>query len=186
MRLIHLVPLIPLALAAPAKVSIPELSPSEWGSTLSGFVDDFRSLSSWSWNKAEQVVEEMSVAPDMAPDSSMTIYQQLRADPNSFSKLVKVLEVSSSLGHRSGPDRMCFGLTMGSFQFEKVAAKYLDDADLQITFFVSLERVALWRSLTFQAPNNDALTPPHRRKHDDDDDDDDDVLAEVCRPFSHI
>ena len=91
MRLIHLVPLLPLALAAPTKVSIPELSPSEWGLTLSGFVDDFRSLSSWSWAKAEQVVEA-----NTAPDSSLTIYQQLKADPNSFSKLVKVLEVSDA------------------------------------------------------------------------------------------
>ncbi|OCF39311.1 hypothetical protein I317_06893 [Kwoniella heveanensis CBS 569] len=131
--------LLPLAAAIPAQhaaKSIPELSISQWNDIQSGFTDGLRSLSSWSWNKAEDVIDELEAIAgasyeDQADESELTIWQQLKADPHSFSKLVKIIE------------------------FEGKAIDYLDDKDLQITFF---------------APNNDALTPPKHHHHDDDDD----------------
>ncbi|WVQ93825.1 hypothetical protein IAU59_000903 [Kwoniella sp. CBS 9459] len=141
--------LLPLAAAIPAQQasrSIPELSISQWNDIQSGFSDGLKSLSSWSWNKAEDVIDELEAIADAsfdntADDAELTIWQQLKADPHSFSKLVKIIE------------------------FEGKAIDYLDDKDLQITFF---------------APNNDALTPPKHHDHDhdgDDDDDDDSSLA---------
>lgn len=73
--------------------------------------------------------------------TELTIWQRLKEDPHSFSRLVKIIE------------------------FEGKAIEYLDNKDLQITFF---------------APNNDALKPPHHHHHDDDDDDDGlDALAQA-------
>lgn len=82
---------MPLALGAPTKLSIPELSIAEWHSIQSGFENGLRSLSSWSWVKAEEIVDEISSELDR--DERLTIWGQLKADPNSFSKLVKILEV---------------------------------------------------------------------------------------------
>ncbi|OCF59699.1 hypothetical protein L486_02371 [Kwoniella mangroviensis CBS 10435] len=148
--------LLPLVTALPAKQqssSIPELSVNQWNNIQSGFTDGLRSLSSWSWSKAEDVIDELEAISGIATDSkddddksSLTIWQALKADPHSFSKLVKIIE------------------------FEGKAIDYLDDKDLQITFF---------------APNNDALTPPHHH-HDDDDHDDDDPLVELLHSPSLI
>ncbi|WRT63681.1 uncharacterized protein IL334_000604 [Kwoniella shivajii] len=130
--------LLPLVTAAPAaKKSIPELSVKQWDAIQSGFTDGLRSLSSWSWNKAEDVMDELEAIAGVDANnndddkSSLTIWQALKADTNSFSKLVKIIE------------------------FEGKSIDYLDDKDLQITFF---------------APNNDALTPPEHHHHDEDHD----------------
>lgn len=93
MRVLNLLPLLPFALAAPTKPTIPELSVSEWHSIQSGFEDGLRSLGTWSWNKAEEILDQ---AVSVAPDAGLTIWGQLKADPHSFSKLVKVLEVGLS------------------------------------------------------------------------------------------
>ncbi|WWC58086.1 uncharacterized protein I303_100621 [Kwoniella dejecticola CBS 10117] len=135
--------LLPLATALPAKPSIPELTVNQWNSIQSGFTDNLRSLSSWSWNKAEDVIDELEAIAGVNSESNndnsdLTIWQALKADPHSFSKLVKIIE------------------------FEGKAIDYLDDKDLQITFF---------------APNNDALTPPEHRHHHHDGDHD--SLAEL-------
>lgn len=93
MRLIQLAALLPLAIGAPTKQdSIPELSISEWSPIQSSFVDSVRSLSSWSWSAAQEVVNEFdNVKSETGEDR--TIWQQLKADPQSFSKIVKLIEV---------------------------------------------------------------------------------------------
>lgn len=97
MRLIHLAALLPLAIAAPTKQeqSIPELSTSEWSSIQSSFVDGVRSLSSWSWSAAQEVVAEFDQDLKHGEETGedRTIWQQLKADPHSFSKIVKLIEV---------------------------------------------------------------------------------------------
>ena len=95
MRVLNLLPLLPFALAAPTKQTIPELSVSDWHSIQSGFQDGLRSLSSWSVSKAEEMIDRFEEV-EAAKDDSLTIWGQLKADPNSFSKLVKVIEVSRS------------------------------------------------------------------------------------------
>ncbi|KAK4688024.1 hypothetical protein P7C73_g2099, partial [Tremellales sp. Uapishka_1] len=110
MRLIHLLPLVPFALAAPTAPT-PELSASQWNSIQSSFVDGVRSLGSWSWTKAEDLINEIESEGNAKDESDLTIWQQLQADPNSFSKLVKVIK------------------------FEEKSIKYLDNKDAQITFF---------------------------------------------------
>ena len=93
MRVVNLLSLIPLALAAPTKqAAIPELSVSEWHSIQSGFENGLSSLSSWSWSKAQEMVSVAS--DDDGHDDELTIWGQLKADPHSFSKLVKIIEVS--------------------------------------------------------------------------------------------
>ncbi|GFZ50740.1 hypothetical protein JCM24511_08498 [Saitozyma sp. JCM 24511] len=150
--------LLPLALCAPTNPSrsLPELSVSQWSAIQSGVFHRISSLTSWSWSKAEEVVHDIEADLGIPTtlnrdgnDESKTIWEQLKDDPNSFSRLVKILE------------------------FEGKACKYLDDKDLSITFF---------------APNNDALKPPEHHHdhdhdgdhdHDDDGDEDDAVLAEL-------
>jgi hypothetical protein len=104
MRLIHLAALLPLAIAAPAKQqqqesqSIPELSVSEWSSIQSTFVDGVRSLGAWSWSTAQDVIQEFDETKNGGEEGEdRTIWQQLKADPHSFSKIVKLIEVCSSL-----------------------------------------------------------------------------------------
>lgn len=101
MKLLQLASLLPLALAAPAPApaakgeSIPELSASQWSSIQSTFIDGARSLGSWSWSAAQDVVaelEELEHGGEQGEDR--TIWQQLKADPHSFSKIVKLIEVS--------------------------------------------------------------------------------------------
>ena len=87
MRVLNLLPLLPFAFAAPAKPSIPELSVSEWHSIQSSFESGIR----WSLSKAEEII---GIDTTIEPDPERTIWGQLKADPNSFSKLVKILEVS--------------------------------------------------------------------------------------------
>ncbi|WVQ80369.1 hypothetical protein IAT38_002474 [Cryptococcus sp. DSM 104549] len=117
-----LLSLLPLALAAPAihdvqnNDNIPELTASQWGSIQKSFGDSVRGLSAWSWNKAEEVLEELETfagegVRTEGDEEELTIWQRLKADPHSFSKLVKIIE------------------------FEGKASKYLDDKDAQITFF---------------------------------------------------
>jgi hypothetical protein len=89
--------LLPLAIAAPTTQSIPELSTSEWSSIQSSFVDGVRSLSSWSWSAAQDVVAELDAELKGEQGEERTIWQQLKADPHSFSKIVKLIEVCSSL-----------------------------------------------------------------------------------------
>jgi hypothetical protein len=93
MLLTALLPLLPLALAVP---TTPELSVSQWKDVQSNFLDSVRSygLGSWSWNKAEEVMGELDIKNPFAGDESeLTLWQQLKADPHSFSKLVKLIEV---------------------------------------------------------------------------------------------
>ncbi|WWC85777.1 uncharacterized protein L201_000643 [Kwoniella dendrophila CBS 6074] len=142
--------LLPLVTALPSvnnkqSNDIPELSVNQWNSIQNGFTDGLRSLSSWSWSKAEDVMDEFEAIAGVNGSgdddkSSLTIWQALKADPHSFSKLVKIIE------------------------FEGKSIEYLDDKDLQITFF---------------APNNDALTPPKHKHDDDDDDDEEDSLVNL-------
>jgi hypothetical protein len=103
MRLIALASLLPLAIAAPAApAAIPELSASQWNSIQSTFVDGVRSLGSWSWTAAEEILAEVDdVKHQMMDggDAQQTIWQQLKADPHSFSKLVKLIEVSKVAAH---------------------------------------------------------------------------------------
>lgn len=94
MRVLNLLPILPLAFGAPAKPSIPELTVSEWHSIQSGFEDGLR----WSLTKAEEIIgikDEVKKENSLAADPDITIWEQLKADPNSFSKLVKILEVGS-------------------------------------------------------------------------------------------
>ncbi|KJE05777.1 hypothetical protein I311_00503 [Cryptococcus gattii NT-10] len=133
--------LLPLAFAAPAKKAardIPELSVAQWASIQESLGDKIGDFAAWSWNKAENIVEDFGGPKDAGDDKTeLTIWQRLKEDPHSFSRLTKIIE------------------------FEGKAIEYLDDKDLQITFF---------------APNNDALKPPHHHHHhhhhhhDDDDD----------------
>ena len=95
MRLIHLAALLPLAIAAPTQQSIPELTTSEWSSIQSSFVEGARSLSSWSWSAAQDVVAEFDELKGEQGEDR-TIWQQLLADPHSFSKIVKLIEVGDS------------------------------------------------------------------------------------------
>jgi len=141
--LIHLAALLPLAIAAPTQQSIPELTTSEWSSIQSSFVEGARSLSSWSWSAAQDVVAEFDELKGEQGEDR-TIWQQLLADPHSFSKIVKLIE------------------------FEGHAKDILDNKDMSITFF---------------APNNDALTPPdhHHGHHHHHDDDDDELLASIIQ-----
>jgi len=118
MLLTHILPLLPFALAAPTKS---ELTVSQWTAIQSGF----EKLTDWSFSTAQDVVHELSEIGTNG-NEELTIWQQLKADPHSFSRLTKLIE------------------------FEGKAIKYLDDKDLQITFF---------------APNNDALEPPHDHHH---------------------
>ncbi|KAK8845448.1 hypothetical protein IAR55_006161 [Kwoniella newhampshirensis] len=165
--------LLPLALAAPTKQSssTPELSVSQWSQVQSGFVDGVRSLSSWSWSKAEEMFEEIeSLEKTTKDESELTIWQQLQADTNSFSKLVKIIE------------------------FEQKSIKYLDDKDSQITFFapnndaltpphhkhdddddafVQLLNTPSLASLSAVLERDPSLTAADEGNHDDDDDDDD-------------
>lgn len=96
MKLLQLAALLPLAFAAPAvkQETIPELSASQWSSIQSGFVDTARSLGSWSWSAAQDVVGELSHGGETGEDR--TIWQQLKADPHSFSKIIKLIEVCLS------------------------------------------------------------------------------------------
>jgi hypothetical protein len=99
MKLLHLAALLPLAIGAPATKqdaqSIPELSASQWSSIQSGFVDSVRSLGSWSWSAAQEVVYELENGGETGEER--TIWQQLKADPHSFSKIVKLIEVRYAL-----------------------------------------------------------------------------------------
>jgi hypothetical protein len=89
-----LLPLLPLTLAAPTtNTPINELSTSQWHSIQSGFAK----LTDWSWATAQDVVDalEDEVKDVMTTaDDGLTIWQQLKADPHSFSRLVKIIEVS--------------------------------------------------------------------------------------------
>jgi hypothetical protein len=98
--------LLPLALCAPTvpspSRSLPELSVSQWSAIQSGIFDRISTLTSWSWSKAEEVVHDieadLGIPTTLHPgsegdDESKTIWEQLKDDPNSFSRLVKVLEV---------------------------------------------------------------------------------------------
>lgn len=100
MKYLQLITLLPLALAAPAPVpeSIPELSLSQWSSIQSTFVDSVRSLGSWSWSTAQDVVQELESELSHGGETGedRTIWQQLKADPHSFSKLTKLIEVCPS------------------------------------------------------------------------------------------
>lgn len=102
MKLLQLAALLPFAVAAPAakQESVPELSASQWSSIQSGFVDNVRSLGSWSWSAAQEVVNELSNGDETGEDR--TIWQQLKADPHSFSKIVKLIEVC--IHHATGLD----------------------------------------------------------------------------------
>lgn len=97
MRFLHLAALLPLAIGAPTKDTTPELSVSEWSSIQSGFIDNVRSLGSWSWSAAQDVVEEFENVNDGQTGEDRTIWQQLLADPHSFSKIVKLIEVCRTL-----------------------------------------------------------------------------------------
>ena len=93
MRFLALGALLPFALAAPAPKSIPELSVSQWTQVQSSFVDGLRSLSQWSWAAAEELIDEVEAARTDGDDTQKTIWQQLKEDPNSFSKLVRIINV---------------------------------------------------------------------------------------------
>lgn len=94
--------LLPLALCAPTNPSrsLPELSVSQWSAIQSGVFHRISSLTSWSWSKAEEVVHDIEADLGIPTtlnrdgnDESKTIWEQLKDDPNSFSRLVKILEV---------------------------------------------------------------------------------------------
>ncbi|WVO18468.1 hypothetical protein L204_106185 [Cryptococcus depauperatus] len=109
--------LLPLALGAPAhreNDKVPGIFSSLDFQT--AFGENIRHLSSWSWNKAGQVIDELEAYGGLKTmgeedDTGKTIWQRLNDDPNSFSKLVKIME------------------------FEGHALEFLKDQDLQITFF---------------------------------------------------
>ncbi|WVN90921.1 uncharacterized protein L203_106166 [Cryptococcus depauperatus CBS 7841] len=109
--------LLPLALGAPAhreNDKVPGIFSSLDFQT--AFGENIRHLSSWSWNKAGQVIDELEAYGGLKTmgeedDTGKTIWQRLNDDPHSFSKLVKIME------------------------FEGHALEFLKDQDLQITFF---------------------------------------------------
>ena len=116
--------LLPLANSAPTQPT-EELSVSQWTWVQSALSGDVDKLSSWTWRQAAEIVE--SIEEDK---SEQTIWQQLKADPHSFSKLVKVIEVSHLPLITKGEEA-------DSLQFEGgEAIKYLDGKK-EITFFVS-------------------------------------------------
>ena len=96
MRVLALSALLPLALAVPTSPllvednqPIAELSTRQWGWIQSTFTDHLGKLPSWTWLKAQDIVADVHTQAD----SDKTIWQQLKDDPNSFSKLVKIIEV---------------------------------------------------------------------------------------------
>lgn len=118
MKYLQILSLLPLAIAAPASVpaaeaeSIPELSVSQWSSIQSTFVDGARSLGSWSWSTAQEVVEELEESLQHGGETGedRTIWQQLKADPHSFSKITKLIEV----GLLSTPNTRLIGVMLTS------------------------------------------------------------------------
>lgn len=107
MRLIHLLPLVPLVAAAPSRPigdTVPELAVEEWASVQSGFfgsIAKWNKVADWTWGKAEQVIDNLEQEYEGEGygdgEEELTIWQQLNADPNSFSKLVKIIKVSGSM-----------------------------------------------------------------------------------------
>ena len=96
MRVLLALAAIPLALSAPPHAHLPELSVPQWTSIQASFVDGVRGLADWSFSKAADVVEELENALEekVQDDSELTIWQQLKQDEHSFSRLVKIIEVS--------------------------------------------------------------------------------------------
>lgn len=91
--------LLPLAFAAPAPKAakdIPELSVSQWTSIQESFGHNIGDFAAWSWNKAENIVGDFGPHKDAGDDKTeLTIWQRLKEDPHSFSRLVKIIEVST-------------------------------------------------------------------------------------------
>lgn len=125
MKYLQLLTLLPLTLAAPAPgpvtESIPELSLSQWSSIQSTFVDSVRSLGSWSWSTAQEVVQELESNLEKLESElhhggetgeERTIWQQLKADPHSFSKLTKLIEVSYSFSLNLASDSLLTGSSL--------------------------------------------------------------------------
>jgi len=82
----YLLPLLPVVLGAPTKS---DLTTSQWQSIQSGF----EKLTDWSFTTAQDVVEALEEKVGTKGDEALTIWQQLKADPHSFSRLTKLLEV---------------------------------------------------------------------------------------------
>lgn len=100
--------LLPLVSALPARPHLPELSVSQWSQIQSGFIGGAKDLSEWSFNKAHDVIhsaqdEVDSIVADLntngGDETQDTIWKRLKDDPNSFSKLTKLIEVSRLDGH---------------------------------------------------------------------------------------
>lgn len=62
-----------------------------------------------------------------------TIWQQLKADPDSFSKIVKLIEVCLHITWVGGANE----------QFEGHAQDVLDNKNMSITFFVSTRSITI-------------------------------------------
>lgn len=92
MKLLALLPLLSVVLAAPTR----ELTSNQWNEIQSGFFENVKSLSTWTWGKAEQAVEEMMMPITTSDDDEdRSVWEILKGDPHSFSRLVKIIEVSN-------------------------------------------------------------------------------------------
>jgi hypothetical protein len=95
--------LLPFVAALPARPAVPELSVSQWANIQSGFMNGAKDLSEWSFSKAQDVIHSAQHEVDAivadaqvnsGDETQETIWKKLKDDPNSFSKLVHVIEVS--------------------------------------------------------------------------------------------
>lgn len=98
--------LLPIVAALPARPQLPELSVSQWSNIQSGFISSAKDLSEWSFAKAHDVIHSAQdqldaiaseVRANDGDETQETIWKKLKDDPNSFSKLTHVIEVSSLL-----------------------------------------------------------------------------------------
>ena len=102
MRLIHLLPVLSTVFALPTSSNDPSTTDStisDWDvgqwTSVHGLWTGAERLSGWSWMKAEKMLgwnTEQELAGGGEED--LTIWERLKQDPHSFSRLVKVIEVS--------------------------------------------------------------------------------------------
>lgn len=82
--------------------SIPELNVAQWAEVQSGF-GGLREAGEWAWSKAHELVGDAPEYLDRivndnndGDETQETIWQRLKADPHSFSRLTGLIEVSCS------------------------------------------------------------------------------------------
>ena len=100
-------PTAPKAEADVEERSIPELSITDWAHVQSGF--GIKDASDWAWQQAQELMHGDKIENKNDGDETQeTIWQRLKADEHSFSRLTGLIEVSQCLMHRglAGHDPM--------------------------------------------------------------------------------